>query len=195
MSEKRMIGEYEILASVNVGRHEIILCENPNAPADERYLCGYLETNDLFKSCTGTMVGKDYLDLAELFGQRVQEEAAKFKEELAKLDVPATVLSVEDCYSDRYDKDINGKLIVIDPKSLKPEYRRADRQLYLVTGGFGAYANARGNAVFCKNLHTGEAARFERYDVLGEAKPDRLPDWAKEKLAAHEKKKGKEHER
>ena len=64
---------------------------------------------------------------------------------------------------------------------LRSEYQRADRQLYLVTGGFGASANSRGSAVFCKNLHTGEHTRFERRDVLGEVKPERLPDWAKKK--------------
>ena len=30
---------------------------------------------------------------------------------------------------------------------------------------------------------TGERARWERYDVLGEIKPECMPDWAKETLA------------
>ncbi len=71
-----------------------------------------------------------------------------------------------------------------DPKVLKPEFQRADRQLYLVTGGFGASANSRGSAVFCTNLHTGKNTRFERMDVMGEVKPECMPDWAKEKIAA-----------
>ena len=32
-------------------------------------------------------------------------------------------------------------------------------------------------------LATGEQARWERYDVLGEIKPECMPDWAKEALA------------
>ena len=31
-------------------------------------------------------------------------------------------------------------------------------------------------------LATGERARWERYDVLGEIKPEYMPDWAKEAL-------------
>ena len=53
-----------------------------------------------------------------------------------------------------------------------------------VTGGFGASANSRGSAVFCTNLHTGKNTRFERMDVMGEVKPECMPDWAKEKIAA-----------
>ena len=90
----------------------------------------------------------------------------------------------------------NGKVIAIKPDTLRNEYRRADRQLYFVTGGFGAEANSRGSAVFCKNLHTGENTRFERRDVMGEVKPDRLPDWAKEAIKKlPEKKKHKDRER
>lgn len=35
---------------------------------------------------------------------------------------------------------------------LRNEYQTADRQLVLVTGGFGSHANSRGSAVFCTNL-------------------------------------------
>ena len=68
--------------------------------------------------------------------------------------------------------------------------------IFLVTGGFGASANARGSAVFCKNLYDGKNTRYERMDVLGEVKPERMPDWAKEKAAAFSRTiQGKDHER
>ena len=41
----------------------------------------------------------------------------------------------------------------------------------------------RNNAVFGTCLATGEKSRWERYDVLGEIKPECMPDWAKEALA------------
>ena len=50
-----------------------------------------------------------------------------------------------------------------------------------MTGGFGASANARGSAVFCKNLYDGKNTRYERMDVLGEVKPECMPDWAEKK--------------
>ena len=49
------------------------------------------------------------------------------------------------------------------------------------TGGNGA-TGGRGNAVFGTCLATGEKSRWERYDVLGEIKPECMPDWAKEAL-------------
>ena len=51
-------------------------------------------------------------------------------------------------------------------------------------------------SVFCKNLYDGKNTRYERMDVLGEVKPERMPDWAKEKAAAFSRTiQGKDHER
>ena len=130
------------------------------------------------------MTSDDYIEIVHIFGRRVANEAELFKEQVEKLDIPITLITEADCIPDHYKNDINGKIIAINPAVLKPEYQRADRQLYLVTGGFGASANARGSAVFCRNLYDGKDTRYERMDVLGEVKPERMPDWAKEKAAA-----------
>ena len=182
--EKRMIGDYTVLSSVNVGEKEVILASNEQSTDGEKFLCGFVERNDLFEPCKECVVSDDYIEIAHTFGSRVANEAELFKEQVKKLDIPITVITEADCIPDHYSKDINGKVIAIDPKVLKPEFQRADRQLYLVTGGFGASANSRGSAVFCTNLHTGKNTRFERMDVMGEVKPECMPDWAKEKIAA-----------
>ena len=49
-------------------------------------------------------------------------------------DLPQRVVAVS--YTHLYKNDINGTIIAINPAVLKPEYQRADRQLYYVTGGF-----------------------------------------------------------
>ena len=189
--EKRKIGEYTVLSAVNVGEKEIILASNEQSTDGEKYLCGFVERNDLFELCSECMVSDDYIEIVHLFGSRVANEAELFREQVEKLDIPVAVITEADCIPDHYTKDINGKIIAIDPKVLKPEFRRADRQLYLVTGGFGASANSRGSAVFCTNLHTGESTRYERMDIMGEVKPDCMPDWAKEK--AQELSRSKRH--
>lgn len=51
-------------------------------------------------------------------------------------------------------------------------------RVVLVDGGSGAAANSRGTTCFCVNLYTGEQEKWRRYDVLGEVKPECLPDWA-----------------
>lgn len=194
--EKRMIGDYTVLSSVNVGEKEIIIASNEQSTDGEKFLCGFVERNDLFELCKECVVSDDYIDIAYTFGSRVANEAELFREQVKKLDIPITVITEADCIPDHYSKDINGKVIAIDPKVLKPEFQRADRQLYLVTGGFGASANSRGSAVFCTNLHTGKNTRFERMDVMGEVKPECMPDWAKEKTdAMNRSHKNKDRER
>ena len=189
--EKRKIGEYTVLSAVNVGEKEIILASNEQSTDGEKYLCGFVERNDLFELCSECMVSDDYIEIVHLFGSRVANEAELFRKQVEKLDIPVAVITEADCIPDHYTKDINGKIIAIDPKVLKPEFRRADRQLYLVTGGFSASANSRGSAVFCTNLHTGESTRYERMDIMGDVKPDCMPDWAKEK--AQELSRSKRH--
>lgn len=189
--EKRKIGEYTVLSAVDVGEKEIILASNEQSTDGEKYLCGFVERNDLFELCSECMVSDDYIEIVHLFGSRVANEAELFREQVEKLDIPVAVITEADCIPDHYTKDINGKSIAIDPKVLKPEFRRTDRQLYLVTGGFGASANSRGSAVFCTNLHTGESTRYERMDIMGEVKPECMPDWAKEK--AQELSRSKRH--
>ena len=194
--QKRMAGDYEIKAAVSIGCKEIVIGENTGAPAGERFRCGVGERNDLFLLFHDVMVSDDYPEIAGLFGQRVQEEAESVRKEIEALGIPVSVITEADCIPDSSQNDINGKVIAIDSKVLKPEYQRADRQIYTVTGGFGASANSRGSAVYCRNVFDGKTTRFERMDVIGEIKPDRLPDWAKEKLReqSHPKKE-KDHER
>lgn len=194
--EKRMIGDYTVLSSVNVGEKEIIIASNEQNTDGAKFLCGFVERNDLFELCKECVVSDDYIEIVHTFGCRVANEAELFKEQVKKLDIPITVITKADCIPDHYSKDINGKVIAIDPKVLKPEFQRAERQLYLVTGGFGASANSRGSAVFCTNLHTGKNTRFERMDVMGEVKPECMPDWAKEKIdAMNRSHKNKDRER
>lgn len=193
---KRMVGDYTVLCAVNIGSREIIFAENEQSANGERFLCCYGERNDIFERFTECAVGDDYIDAALFFAERIKQDAERFRAEVEKLNIPVTVITQADCIPDHYKNDINGKIIAINPAILKPEYQRADRQLFLVTGGFGASANARGSAVFCKNLYDGKNTRYERMDVLGEVKPERMPDWAKEIAAAFSRTiQGKDHER
>ena len=129
--EKRMIGDYTVLSSVNVGEKEIIIASNEQSTDGEKFLCGFVERNDLFELCKECVVSDDYIDIAHIFGSRVANEAELFKEQVKKLDIPITVITEADCIPDHYSKDINGKVIAIDPKVLKPEFQRADSSTWL----------------------------------------------------------------
>lgn len=49
--EKRMIGDYTVLSSVNVGEKEIIIASNEQSTDGAKFLCGFVERNDLFELC------------------------------------------------------------------------------------------------------------------------------------------------
>ena len=114
--EKRKIGEYTVLCSVNVGEKEVILASNEQSTNGNKFLCGFAERNDLFELCSECMVSDDYIEIVHLFGSRVANEAELFKKQVEKLDIPITLITEADCIPDHYSKDINGKIIAIDPK-------------------------------------------------------------------------------
>lgn len=197
-NEKRMAGDYEIKTALFIGDDEVVIGENTKEGGC-RFMMAVCHQNDLFAQYQVMRESDDYAEIVQSFGECVASQAKQVQEEVKALNIPTQVITKEDCIPDRYDQSIDGKVIAIKPEVLRNEYQRADRQLYLVTGGFGASANSRGSAVFCKNLHTDETTRFERRDVMGEVKPDRLPDWAKEKIKdlpeAEKPKKHKSRER
>ena len=45
--EKRTVGDYEVIACQRIGGEEIIVGENRNAVPAERYLCCYVERNEI----------------------------------------------------------------------------------------------------------------------------------------------------
>ena len=90
-------------------------------------------------------------------------------------------LSAEACtYTITSEENILNKVVIVDPKILRPEYQRSSHQLVYVTGGNGAYANARGRKVFTKNLLNGQDNTFYRQDILGVVDMEKLPNWAKD---------------
>ena len=183
--EKRMAGDYEIFQAISVGTKEIVMGESPNAKQDERYMCAYSETNEIFAQYSCIMVSDDYAEILELFQERVRDATEKLREELSQPEregiddrpVKDTGFVPVEC-----DDDLNGKVIVIRPDVLKREYRRATRQYQLCTGGFGASPNSRGSACFCTNIYSGKENRFERRDVLGIVTEEQMPDWVKDRL-------------
>jgi len=49
-TEKRMIGNHEVISSINIGRKEVFFAIDKQNTDGEKYLCGFIEKNDLFES-------------------------------------------------------------------------------------------------------------------------------------------------
>ena len=183
--EKRMAGDYVIIHALHIGDREIVLGENPASKGDDRYMCAFCESNSLLASYTEVMVSKDYPELVRLFGERVAEQAEKTRIDLngPKIQgIPNAPITAEGCEVISYQDDLAGKIVVIKPEILRPEYRRATSQLQLCTGGFGASPNSRGTACYCTQLYSGKTSCFQRSDILGTIAPEKLPEWAKHYL-------------
>ena len=181
--EKRMAENYEIISAFRIGDKEVVF--GLDEKSDKPYFCALYEkeavlcyVRERYEEC---YTGSDYIAMMELYAQRIQAQCQKVRDEWAKVTVPREQITAEMCFSNDYRESIKGKVVAVKPSMLRPEYQSADHQLVYVTGGNGAAANARGNACFCINLYTGEQTRWERFEIMGEVKPEHLPDWAKER--------------
>ncbi|MCI8333736.1 MAG: hypothetical protein HFH25_04045 [Lachnospiraceae bacterium] len=178
--EKRMMENYEIIHSIWIGDKEVVFGQDESN--DMPYFCAFYTNNALFESYSECVIGDDYVEMMELFSERVKEQCEKMREEQAKVTVPRGRIAAEICEPDNRSMDLRGKVAVIKAEALRPEYRFAEHQLVYVTGGSGAWGNSRGTTCFCENLYSGGHESWKRYDIQGTVKPELLPEWAKEKL-------------
>lgn len=78
--------------------------------------------------------------------------------------------------------DLEGKLIIIEDKFFKENFKDAKYQLVLAVGGFGCSPTARGNAIYVTECCAcPETYRIERRDnnILGIATEEAIAEWKK----------------
>lgn len=184
--EKRMADNYEITQAVPIGDKEVVMGVDETKAMP--YFCAFYNKNELFDSYSECIVSDDYVEIVELFAERVKEQCEKVREEQEKITVPREPITTDMCLSLAYDTSLVGKVAAVRLDALKPEYRSAPDQLVYVTGGNGARGKARGSACICTNLYSGKSSRWERQDMQGEVKPECLPDWAKARAEKIQKK-------
>ena len=87
------------------------------------------------------------------------------------------------CYQEsRAELDYKGKVVVIDARALKDEFKTPEGQLFYATFGNGCRPDSLGRKVFGKFLQDGSEDVFLRSEIEGVMKLELIPDWAKEKL-------------
>lgn len=184
--EKRRAGKYEIIHSINIGGREVVFGIandlDSNINHEDKYLCSYCKNNWLFEQYEESMVSNKYLEIMQIFCERVQKQIEIVKQEQFSVKVPMELIVAEQCYPNDYKRSILGKVMVLKPQVLSLEYQNAVNQIWIVTGGFGAEGNSRGQACYSKNLYSGEKARWERSDFIGEIKKEHIPEWAEKQL-------------
>lgn len=180
--EKRTLGSYEVIQSIYLGEKEVVLAVDKKEPYP--FLVCYCDYRNPLSAAWPTegIASDDYLEAMQLFMERVQAQMESTRAELSKFPFDNAIFTKEHCIPDDRMRNLIGKVVVINAERQRHEYQHPAYQLILAEGGNGA-TGGRGQAVFGTCLATGENARWERYDVLGEIRPECMPDWAKEALA------------
>lgn len=184
-NEPRMADTYEIETSFYLNGKEIVF--GADEKAELRYMVGFCSINPIFgfeqyHDCIGT---NNYAEAMQEFGQRIKAEAELALETQRKRGIFDT-LTIDDCIPGSRNGDYEGELVVIRADVLQRDKQTADYQLCRATGGFGCKPSAGGRAVFCQTVYDNREMRYDRTDVLGVIKPERVPDWAKERIAVKE---------
>ena len=190
MDDKRMAGAYEIILAVPVGTTEIVL---GHCPDNEQfpYMVGHCTQNPLFTSYHCCTYGDSYSEVLKTFSDETVKAVHSLEQELAAEKKVSDnqhpfntkrCLKTDGCHLAIPSDEFFQKVIVIKPEVLKPEFQLPTRQLYVCTGGFGAYPQSRGSACFCTSLYSGKHTRFEREDILATMDVKAVPQWAQENL-------------
>ena len=141
-----MIGDWEVLQGIHVGDKEVVLLYDPHNAETPYAVCCNQRNNSMGLEYTAEGVGSDdYLEMMEVFLQRVQGQVDRVRADRERTNEPQEVFGEEHCLPlNGEEPDLHGRVAVIKPEALRPEYRNAAAQVVLVSSGFGASAHSRG---------------------------------------------------
>ena len=189
MKQGEFIGDYEVLHSIRLDGHTHVVAQN-TASEDENYRIYKVGSPNAIGLADAILVheDKDYLETMREYVKQIDGTVGKLYIDRAYRDAPGwedTPLTKADCFPD--DMNYEGQVVAVKSGVLSPEYRTASFQLHIATGGFGCSINSRGRTVFCTNIYDGEKASFHRADIIGVVLPERIPEWARTKIAQIQK--------
>ena len=96
------------------------------------------------------------------------------------------VMTAAHCIENTQGADFTGKVLIVKADALMPEYRDSESQIVKCTHGNGARPDAKGTSIFCKELASDKTVVYYRHEIEGIANTEKLPAWAKRKLAERE---------
>lgn len=118
MEKRKMAGDYEILQSVRLGGKEVLLGYNPKDGCAS-YMTSYRTVNFLGDYIyPEAIAGTDYLEIMQIFLNRVQEQAKVVEQFREKRKVPIETLDREHCRERGEKESLEGKLIILRLQAL-----------------------------------------------------------------------------
>ena len=185
MESKRMAGDYTIILSTTTLTGECVIGENINAKPGFEYMVADYHSNELFGNYENIMYSDKYDEILQLYGERITDAAKEFcrnRETLEKKFGNILPIQKSLCQPVSYEDNILNKIAVISAENLKRGCIDSANQIILITGGFGASSNSRGQKVYAKDIASGENEVWTRQDIMGIISFDNLPLWAQNKL-------------
>lgn len=176
------IEDYEIIHSIHIGDRELIIGENMNDSNNKHYMTCYAERDFLHEYYYKTIINEDFVEIAKIFAERLIKQVERTKEAEDRICTDRKVINSEMCNTDVFGESFIGKILVVKPDALRPEYRTDVNQLIFCKNGNGASPQGHGSSIYGDYLATGEKAHFYRTDILGELKPEHYPKWAKNRI-------------
>ena len=128
--EEYIVDGHKVTHSVHLGDREIFLAVQQDAPLP--FYVGYMEVSyelglARFSGIEGTT---EYTEAWEMFIQRLQKQIEQVRAQRQEHHAPQ-LLTEADCIRDSRAGDYEGKVLVMRPGVLRPEYWNAAHQLYL----------------------------------------------------------------
>ena len=188
---KEKVGDFEIEGELRFGGKTLILGVSDRENAKIPYMTCFKETNLLHEVVfTNVFMSDDYLEVMDVFSERLRNAVRRVRGTRNKRNVPFSALTAEHCLPDEPRRNLAGKLVVVAPSSLAPEYRTSDFRLGLAVGDDECEHGAGCRKIFFRELFSGKTAEWSFKDILGVANPEKLPEWAKRKLREYWKMNG-----
>ena len=112
--QKRMVEGYEITQAIRIGDREVLfgVDEKQELP----YFCGFYRSNELVGEYSECMAGDDYVEMVELFADRVKAQCEKVREEWAKVTVPREKITEQMCLPLSQCDNLKGKVKITKNK-------------------------------------------------------------------------------
>lgn len=181
--EKRTVRGYEIKSAVFIGNKELLLGVNMNNSEGEYYMTCYAERDFIIETYTDARVSDNFLEIAEIFAARLKEQVETTIAAQDEICKERKIITSKMCNTYIFSESLVGKILVINPNELRPEYRTDINQIIFCKGGNGANPYGHGTSIYGDYLATGKKTMFHRSDILGELKPEYYPKWAEKRIA------------
>lgn len=112
--EQRIVEGYEIVQAIRIGDKEVVF--GVNEKAEMPYFCSFYTSNTIFESYEESMISDDYVELMELFADRVKTQCVIVREEQAKVTVPRVRITAQMCSP--VSEDMTGKVMAVRAESV-----------------------------------------------------------------------------